>query len=60
MGQYVKSSKSGYGIYIYADGRVYIGNFEKGKMHGLGTYKKSDTNIKNGIWKNGQNLKIYD
>ena len=29
-------------------------------MHGLGTYKQSDTNIKNGIWKNGQNLKIYD
>jgi len=29
-------------------------------MNGLGTYKKSNFDIKNGVWKNGQNIKIYD
>ena len=29
-------------------------------MNGLGTYKKSNFDIKNGVWQNGKNIKIYD
>lgn len=38
IGQYVDDRKSGIGIYLWADGRAYHGEWLQGKQHGEGFY----------------------
>jgi len=46
--------KHGFGIYRWADGRVYEGNWFNGKQHGTGKYVLQDTTVKIGEWVNGK------
>jgi len=46
--------KHGFGIYQWADNRVYEGNWFNGKQHGRGKYILQDGNIKIGEWVNGK------
>lgn len=60
MGQYLDDKKSGNGIYLWADGRAYNGDWAGGKQHGTGYYVvpdetgKEDVKIKKGTWQNGK------
>ena len=42
MGEYKDDKKHGYGIYKWADGRLYLGQWMKGKQNGLGIYYTPD------------------
>jgi hypothetical protein len=42
MGQYLDDKKSGNGIYLWADGRAYNGDWASGKQHGTGYYVVPD------------------
>lgn len=46
--------KHGYGVYRWADGRVYEGNWYNGKQHGTGKYILQEGTIKIGEWVNGK------
>jgi len=45
--------KHGKGLYIWADGRKYEGNFENNKQHGEGIYTSKGGESRIGIWENG-------
>ena len=59
-GQYVDDRKSGHGIYLWADGRAYNGEWLNGKQHGTGYYITTDASqnnqlkVKKGTWQNGK------
>jgi len=36
MGQHFNNKIEGYGIYQWADGRLFLGQWMSGKQHGLG------------------------
>lgn len=46
--------KHGYGVYTWADGRRYEGNWSNGKQHGEGKYILPNGTIKIGIWQEGK------
>ncbi len=46
--------KEGHGVYKWSDGRVYDGNWLRGKQHGNGKYLLPDHTVKLGIWENGR------
>ena len=46
--------KHGYGVYLWADGRVYEGNWHNGKQHGQGKYVLQDGTCKIGEWVAGK------
>jgi hypothetical protein len=46
--------KHGYGIYHWADGRIYDGQWFNGKQHGRGKYILQDGHVKIGEWVNGK------
>ena len=41
MGGTASGAKSGWGIYVYLDGSVYVGNFRHNQIHGQGTFYSS-------------------
>ena len=43
----------GEGVFIWPDGRKYIGKFENDKRDGYGEYKFKDGRMYKGNWKNG-------
>lgn len=47
----------GYGVYSWADGRRYEGEWKNGKQHGKGKYILLDGTIKTGIWEDGKRAK---
>ena len=50
-------------MYLWADGRSYLGNWDDGKQHGTGIYITSENNqisIKKGIWKMGKRQEWVD
>lgn len=47
----------GYGIYTWADGKQYEGNWKDGFHHGEGIYRKQGTPDRKGVWQDGQRLK---
>lgn len=65
-GEYKNDKKDGYGIYRWADGRIYEGWWHKGKQYGLGKYINSEGNLmqdlvglKYGLWENGKRAKWF-
>ena len=56
VGYYENDTKQGFGIYIWnlAPLQLYMGFWDKGKMHGAGLVIKGTT-FKYGIWKKGKN-----
>ena len=60
IGCYEDDRKSGLGIYLWADGRAYHGNWKNGKQDGIGYYivpdgqNTQDLKVKKGIWVNGK------
>ena len=44
----------GEGIYTWADGRRYEGQYEMDKKHGFGVYHWADGRIYEGCWLNGK------
>jgi hypothetical protein len=54
-GEYNKNGlRHGKGIYKYASGGVYDGEWKDNKMHGKGIYNYTDGGIFDGEWKNGK------
>ena len=49
--------KHGAGIYKWADGRKYEGEWADGKQHGKGTYFLAEGIVKKGIWEKGKRIK---
>jgi len=49
--------KHGYGIYKWADGKMYEGFWENGKQHGRGKLIGTDGKEKVGFWENGKKVK---
>lgn len=65
MGTYVDDRKSGSGIYLWADGRAYNGEWLAGKQHGTGFYIVPEAGtdqlkIKQGFWINGKRQEWKD
>ena len=56
VGYYENDTKQGFGVYIWniAPLQLYMGFWDKGKMHGAGLVIKGTT-FKYGIWKKGKN-----
>jgi hypothetical protein len=52
--------KHGFGIYHWADGRIYEGNWYNGKQHGKGKYILQDGTIRIGEWVNGKRTHWLD
>ena len=52
--------KHGYGIYYWADGRKYEGNWANGKQHGEGKYMLPTGVTKIGIWEDGKRIRWID
>ena len=52
--------KHGYGVYYWADGRVYEGYWGNGKQHGEGKYTSAEGKQQRGLWKDGKRLKWTD
>ena len=46
--------KHGYGIYTWANGAKYEGEWKDAKLHGFGTYTFSDGRVLKGIWKKSE------
>jgi hypothetical protein len=46
--------KHGFGVYQWADGRVYEGCWQNGKQHGQGKYILQDGTVKIGEWVGGK------
>lgn len=44
----------GEGIYTWADGRRYQGQYEMDKKHGFGVYQWADGRVYEGFWLNGK------
>ena len=44
----------GRGVYRYADGTVYEGDFKDGKKHGRGVYRFANGSVYEGDWKDGK------
>jgi hypothetical protein len=53
----VNNKKEGFGVFTWADGRIYKGNWINGKQSGTGKYIRPNGEIKMGIWKNGNRIK---
>ena len=45
-GEWADDSRSGYGVYTYANGDIYEGDWSKNLRHGQGTYTYSQTGVK--------------
>lgn len=60
VGDFLGDKKHGFGVYKWADGRIYEGMWENGKQHGEGKYKQKDGSIKIGEWKNGKRIRWID
>ena len=53
-GKVVSEWDNCHGIYNYAGGDKYVGEFKNSKQHGQGTYTFADGNKKVGQWENGK------
>ncbi|MFK7937168.1 MAG: caspase family protein [Saprospiraceae bacterium] len=55
--------KNGKGIYVYPSGARYVGHFQNGEIHGIGTCTYSDGTVYRGNWQNrypeGRGTKVY-
>eukprot|EP00347_Sterkiella_histriomuscorum_P002419 403368227 len=62
-GDYVNSSRNGYGVIIISNGDMYCGEFVNDERHGLGTYYWNYGNIYEGQWMNsnyhGEGVQLY-
>lgn len=58
--RYEDDKKHGYGTFIWADGRKYIGEWKKGKQHGKGTFIKTNGQSRDGEWIDGRRVKWLD
>jgi len=61
------TKKHGYGIYKWVDGRIYLGQWWRGKQHGLGVYQQVDNTtetptvtFKHGLWEEGKRIEWFD
>jgi hypothetical protein len=52
--------KHGHGVYIWADGRKYDGQWENGKQHGIGKYVMADQTERMGEWNEGKRVRWLD
>ena len=56
----MKGKRDGYGVYTWADGRKYEGEFMNNEQHGIGTYISKSGKIKKGQWQNGKKIRWID
>ena len=49
---------NGYGIYTYANGSKYVGEWKDGKENGQGAYTFANGTVDKGIWKNNQLIEL--
>ena len=52
--------KHGHGIYTWADGRKYDGQWVNGKQHGVGKYVMADKSERMGEWLEGKRVRWLD
>jgi hypothetical protein len=52
--------KHGNGVYTWADGRKYDGQWVNGKQHGIGKYVMADKNERMGEWNEGKRVRWLD
>ena len=62
LGDFSLDKRHGYGIFKWADGKIYEGNWKNGKMNGEGKITFPSKLIKSGIFTNGEltRLKYID
>ena len=53
-GSYYQDKKDGFGVYRWADGRIYEGEWKDGKQHGRGKYILPNGTVKIGEWNGGK------
>lgn len=46
--------REGKGTLTYADGKVYVGEFLRGKKHGQGEERHPNGSVLSGVWKDGK------
>jgi hypothetical protein len=51
------SNMKGMGVYSWADGRKYEGEWKNGKQHGKGKYILLDGEERMGLWEDGKRIK---
>ena len=54
-GYYVKDKRQGWGMYIWANGDKYVGNWHRGIMQGEGTFIWARGDVYQGSWLKGKN-----
>ena len=54
--KYKISTIQGFGIYTWADGRIYEGQWLQGKQHGQGKYTAKDGKTGIGMWQYGKRI----
>ena len=52
----MNDKKHGYGEYTWADGRMYLGEWQEAKQHGTGIVVLPNNIAKKGIWQNGKKI----
>lgn len=52
-GSYQNDKKHGFGVYVWADGRAYVGDWYEGKQADTRVYILPNGNTRRGIWENG-------
>ena len=55
-GQFKDDKKTGFGVYKWPDGRIYIGWWFNGRQHGYGTYTGKEKIEKYGLWEHGKRI----
>lgn len=57
---YEDDKKHGFGTFVWADGRKYVGEWKKGKQHGKGTFIKASGESREGEWVDGRRIRWLD
>lgn len=52
-GSYLNDKKSGFGVYVWADGRAYVGDWEDGKQKDERVYILPNGTVRKGRWEGG-------
>lgn len=58
QGQFDQDRRHGYGTYRWTNGDSFIGEYREDLRHGEGTYYFADGRIEEGVWDNGQMIRL--
>jgi len=57
IGQYVEDKKEGYGVFKWADGKMYKGHWKDGKQHGKGILVDQEGKETEAEWVEGKKIR---